>query len=294
MQSLQQAFEQTAVQGMQNLTQQFNQGANPQAGAPDLKDINQKSDRLAKDLEGIKDRMDALDTPARRCATTWPRRSRTSSGEMLNENGKLSERDLQELRDFLARMREQMKDLQTQEENLLNAAENGGDMKDLEQKQADLDKQMENLLAAARKLLDAKRNPAAAGRTSPTSRTRRTTRRRSPPKDEDSQRAAAQRQEAGRQGQPRRQEAGRRQGRRRQGPARHAGAGRPATGSRPALRQEAPAGGEEAGDKDDRTPSATTWKSQQNDRLRDLDTAQKSLAADQQTLEQMLHGLEQA
>ena len=38
--------------------------------------------------------------------------ARNCSAKMLNENGKLSERDLQELRDFLARMREQMKDLQ--------------------------------------------------------------------------------------------------------------------------------------------------------------------------------------
>ena len=159
MQSLQQAFEQTAVHGMQNLAQQFNQGANPQAGTPNLPDIHQKSDRLASDLEGLKNRLEAIDEARKGLRDDLAKALADLQRQMLNENGKLSERDLQELRDFLARMREQMKDVQTQEENLLHDAENGGDMKDLEQKQADLDKQMEKLLDAARRLLDAKRDP---------------------------------------------------------------------------------------------------------------------------------------
>ncbi len=122
MQALQQAFEQTAVKAMQNLTQDFKQGADPKQApfAPDLKDINQKSDRLAKDLEGIKDRMQALEDARKGLRDDLAKAIQELQREMLNENGKLSERDLQELRDFLARMQEQMKDLQNQQQNLLN------------------------------------------------------------------------------------------------------------------------------------------------------------------------------
>jgi hypothetical protein len=48
------------------------------------------------------------------------------------------------------------------------------------------------------------------------------------------------------------------------------------------------------GDKDDADAKRDDLESHQNDRLRDLDAAEKSLASDQQTLEKMLQGLEQA
>jgi hypothetical protein len=290
MQALQQAFEQTAVHGMQNLTQQFNQGANPQAGAPNLPDIGQKTDRLSKDLEGVKDRMDALDAARKGLRDDLDKVMAELRQKMLNENGKLTERDLQDLRDFLARMREQMKDLQNQQQNLLDAAENGGDMKDLEQKQADLDKQMQKLLAAARKMLDAKRNTRRRPNYPDAPYTPNDDDVKAPPKDADSDAPLP-------------------NAKKPDGKNDHADDKKPdeAKGDEEPLDMPALGGPRQVPDPrydkkrrpvekkpGDKDAQRDDLEDRQNDRLRDLDAAEKSLASDQQTLEQMLHGLEQA
>jgi hypothetical protein len=296
MQTLQQAFEQTAVKGMQNLTQQFNQGANAQAGAPDLKDINQKSDRLAKDLEGLKDRMEALNEARKGLRDDLAKALQDLQREMLNQNGQLSERDLQELRDFIARMREQLKDLQNQQENLLNNAENGGDLKDVEQKQADLDKQLEKMLEAARKMLDAKRNPNRRKPNFPDSPyTPDSDEAKVPPRDDD-----------GNDPLPNQKKPGDKDN--------HPGDKKPDQAKddddkepldMPALggpkqvpdkrfdKKKRPVD-KKPDDKDDPDSQRNDLEDHQSDRLRDLDAAQKSLASDQQSLEQMLQNLEQA
>ena len=294
MQALQQAFEQTAVHGMQNLTQQFNQGANPQMGAPNLPDIGQKTDRLTKDLEGLKDRLEAIDKARKGLHDDLEKVMEELRQKMLDENGQLTERDLQELRDFLARMREQMKDLQNRQQELFDAAEKGGDMKTLEQRQADLDRQMEKLLDAARKLLDAKRNPRRRPHFPDEPYTPDGDEEKAPPKDEDSNTPLP-------------------NAKKPDGKDDHPGDKKPDEAKdddkdpldMPALggtkqvpdpryeKKRRPVE-KKPGDKDDPDAKRDDLESRQNDRLRDLDTAQKSLASDQQTLEQMMHALEQA
>ena len=286
MQSLQQAFEQTAVHGMRNLTQQFNQGANPQAGAPNLPDIGQKTDRLSKDLEGLKDRMEALDNARKNLHDDFDKVMAELQQKMLEENGKLTERDLQELRDFLARMRDRMKDLQNQQQDLLDAAQKGGDVKALEQKQADLDRQMQSLLDAARKLLDAKRNPRRRPNFPDEPYTPDGDEEKAPPRDEDSNTPLPNAKKPDGKGDP---------GDKKPDDAKDddkdpldmPALGGPKQVPDPRYEKKRRPAEKKPGDKDD-------LESRQNDHLRDLDTAQKSLAADQQTVEQMLHGLEQA
>ena len=77
--------------------------------------------------------------------------------EMLKQTGKLSARELEELRDFLARMRKDLKDLQGKQEQLEKDTADGADLPAVKKKQEDLDRQLEKLLARARNLLDNKR-----------------------------------------------------------------------------------------------------------------------------------------
>jgi hypothetical protein len=133
-------------------------GADPQQGAPDLPNLEKKGDRLEKDLESLKNRMDALSAARKGLRDDLARALHELQQRMLNESGQLTAEDLQELRDFIAKMREQMKDLADKQQDLEQRTENGGDLKDIAKDQADLDKQLEKMLDAAKKLLDAKRN----------------------------------------------------------------------------------------------------------------------------------------
>lgn len=291
MHALQQAFEQTAVKAMQNLTQDFQNGANPQAGAPDLKDIHQKSDRLAKDLEGIKDRMEALENDRKGLRDDLAKALQELQREMLNEDGKLSERDLQELRDFIARMREQLKDLQGKQEDLLNNSEKGGDLKDLQTKQADLDKQLERMLDAARKMLAAKRRrpqyPDAPY--TPDGDEEKV-----PPRDEDTNEPLPNAKKPGDKTKPGDKKPDDAKDDDDKEPLDMPALGGPRQVPDKRFAKKRRPTEKKPGDKDDPDAQRDDLESHQNDRLRDLDTAQKSLASDQQSLEQMLQALEQA
>ena len=294
MQALQQTFEQTAVKAMQNLTKDFNQGANPQAPAPDLKDIEHKSDRLAKDLEGIKDRMQALEDARKGLRDDLAKAIQELQRQMLNENGKLSERDLQELRDFLARMQEQMKDLQNQQEKLLNNAENNGDLKDLETKQADLDKQLEKMLDAARKLLDAKRNPNRRKPEFPDAPyTPDGDEEKVPPKEADTNEPLPNAKKPGDKTNGDKKPDDMKDDDDKE-PLDMPALGGPKQVPDKRFDKKRRPTEKKPGDKDDPDAQRDDLESHQNDRLRDLDAAQKSLASDQQSLEQMMQALEQA
>ena len=293
MHALQQAFEQTAVKAMQNLTQDFNQGANPRAGAPDLKDINQKSDRLAKDLEGIKDRMEALENARKGLRDDLAKAIQELQREMLNENGKLSERDLQELRDFIARMRDQLKDLQGKQEDLLNNSEKGGDLKDLETKQADLDKQLEKMLDAARKMLDAKRNRRKpefpdAPYTPDGDEVK------VPPKEDDTNEPLPNAKKPGDKTNPGDKKPDDMKDDDDKEPLDMPALGGPKQVPDKRFDKKKRPTEKKPGDKDDPDAKRDDLESHQNDRLRDLDAAEKSLASDQKSLEQMMQALEQA
>ncbi len=291
MHALQQAFEQTAVKGMQNLTQDFKNGANPQAGAPDLKDIHQKSDRLAKDLEGIKDRMEALENARKGLRDDLAKALQELQREMLNEDGKLSERDLQELRDFIARMRDQLKDLQGKQEDLLNNSEKGGDLKDLQAKQADLDKQLEKMLDAARKMLAAKRRrpqyPDAPY--TPDGDEEKV-----PPREEDTNEPLPNAKKPGDKTKPGDKKPDEVKDDDDKEPLDMPALGGPRQVPDKRFAKKRRPTEKKPGDKDDPDAQRDDLESHQNDRLRDLDEAQKSLASDQQSLEQMMRALAQA
>jgi hypothetical protein len=204
---------------------------------------------------------------------------------MLNENGKLSERDLQELRDFIARMREQLKDFQSKQEKLLDTVEKGGDLKDVEKQQADLDKQLDKMLDAARKMLAAKRKPQRRKPTFPDEPYTPDEEVKVPPKDDDTTEPLpnAKKPDGTANTDAQKPDAAKDDDEPLDMPA--LGGPKQVPDKRFDKRKRPVA--HKPGDKDD-------LEAHQNDRLRDLDAAEKSLASDQQTLEKMLQGLEEA
>ncbi len=294
MKALQKTFEQTAVKGMKNLGEQFNQGANPKADAPDLKDLKNQSDRLAKDLEGVKDRMEALDNARKGLRDDLARALQELQREMLNENGKLSERDLQELRDFIAKMREQLKDFQSKQEKLLDTVEKGGDLKDVEHQQADLDKQLDKMLDAARKMLAAKRNPNRRKPTFPDEPYTPDDEVKVPPKDDDTTEPLPNAKKPDGTANPDEKKPDAAKDDDDAEPLDTPALGGPKQVPDKRFDKKKRPVAHKPGDKDDADAKRDDLESHQNDRLRDLDAAEKSLASDQQTLEKMLQGLEDA
>ncbi len=294
MKALQKTFEQTAVKGMKNLGEQFNQGANPKAEAPDLHDLKSQSDRLAKDLEGVKDRMEALENARKGLRDDLAHALQELQREMLNENGKLSERDLQELRDFIARMREQLKDLQSKQEKLLDTVEKGGDIKDVEKQQADLDKQLDKMLDAARKMLAAKRNPNRRKPTFPDEPYTPDDEVKVPPKDDDTNEPlpSAKKPDGTVNRDDKKPDAAKDDDDKEPFDTPALGGPKQVPDKRYDNKKRPVA--HKPGDKDDPDAQRDELESRQSDRLRDLDAAEKSLASDQQTLEKMLQGLEAA
>src|SRR5690242_6981753 len=76
---------------------------------------------------------------------------------MLNQAGDLSARELEELRNFLAQMREEMKRLQGKQEEVSRETAEARSAEELaraEARQNRLDRELENLMGDARKLLD--------------------------------------------------------------------------------------------------------------------------------------------
>jgi len=287
MQALQQAFEKTAVKGMQNLAQQFNNGANPQAPAPDLKDLQHQGDRLNKDLEGLKDRMEALDAARKGLRDDLAKALEDLQRQMLNENGKLTDRDLQDLRDFLAQMREHLTDLQDQQQHLLDAAEKGGDMKDVQQKQADLDKQLEKMLEAARKMLN---NPHRRRPNFPDDPYSPDDETKVPPKDDDTNEPLPNQKKPGDKANPDDKKPDQAKDDDME-PLDMPALGGPKQVPDKRFDKKRRPLDKKPGDPDSQRDDL---ENHQNDRLHDLDAAQKSLATDQQTLEQMMKALEQA
>jgi hypothetical protein len=158
MQATQQTFQNMVADAMRDLGKQMSRDADgKQTPAPDLKDLKQRGDRLEKEMEGIKNRLDKLADARKAMREDLRKALEQLQRELLKETGKMTERELEQLRDFIAQMREQMKRLQDKQDELMKEASASADKQALQRKQEDLDKQIENMLARARKMLGDRR-----------------------------------------------------------------------------------------------------------------------------------------
>jgi hypothetical protein len=301
MQAVQQMFQQRTVPALQNLQGQMSNSATPKQPPADLKGLQQASDRLQKDLEAVQSRLNALAAARAGMRKDLNEALEQLRREMAREDSGLTARKLEELRDFIARMREQMKGLEGKQEQLEQQSEqaNDKDLPNVEKKQADLDKQLENLLAQARNLLKddkarrMKRRPQFPGEPYTPDQGEEMVR----PKEEDTDEPAAEKKDGGDKGDPAKADKkdDPKEGEEEPTYAPALGGPKPKIDPRYAKKMRSvskkPKG--DKGEPDDPDSRRDDLEAHQERNLRNLDQAEKSLASDQQSLENMLRQLTQ-
>ncbi len=299
MQNTQQQFQDLVANAMRNLGQQMSQASTPhQANAPDLQGMQQKGDRLQKELEDAKKRLDALADARKGVREDLREALHQLQRELMNLQGQLTARELEQLKEYLSRLREQMKNLQQRQEGLEKKTEEGLDLAALKKSQEELDKEMEKLLAQARNLLDAKRR---RGRDKPEFPDSPYTPDRDevkvPPREEDTNEPLPTKNDP--KGKP--GEKGKKEDKKDMEDEEKEPLFMPALGGprekldpRFAKKRRPVKKTPMKGEKEDPSPERDNLENRQNDNERNLDAAEKSLASDQKTLEEMARQLDQA
>ncbi|MBP87069.1 MAG: hypothetical protein CMJ64_10195 [Planctomycetaceae bacterium] len=152
-----QAFQQMAVQPMQQLRELMNQSAQPAQMDPKLPEAERQSDQLAQNLDDLKTRMEALADAQRMAEDDVEQALADLRADILQQDAELTGRDLADLRDFIEAMKKDLDILKGTQEELI--ADNENDLSDrllekLLEAQDDLDEESMDKLADARELQD--------------------------------------------------------------------------------------------------------------------------------------------
>ncbi|MDA1054283.1 MAG: hypothetical protein O3C40_27880 [Planctomycetota bacterium] len=154
-----QAFQQMAVQPMQQLRELMNQSAQPAQMDPKLPEAERQSDQVAQNLEDLQTRMEALAKAQRESENDVEQALADLRSDLLQQDAELTARDLADLRDFIEAMKKDLDVLKGSQEELI--ADNENDLSDrllekLLEAQDDLDEEAMEKLADARELQDMK------------------------------------------------------------------------------------------------------------------------------------------
>jgi hypothetical protein len=155
-QNLSGRFKSAALEPLQDLASKLHHDANATTTAPHLHDTKAQSDRVQKNLESLQSRLDALADAQRGLKTDAEQAIAKLKDDLLREQGKMTARDLEDLKDFLKNLREDLKQLQGKQEDLADKTEKApdSDLPDVEQKQLTLDELLKKDLDLAKKILD--------------------------------------------------------------------------------------------------------------------------------------------
>jgi hypothetical protein len=151
----QRLFDKMVAQALKDLGKDLKDSAGAK-GKPDVPDLKNKSDRVDKELQGIKDRLDALSNARKGLKEDIRKALAELRDKMAREDGKISARELEELKKFIEQLRQQLQQMKARQGDLANETEKSDDVKSAKAKQEDLEKQLEDLLAKAKKLLQKK------------------------------------------------------------------------------------------------------------------------------------------
>ncbi|VTS01730.1 hypothetical protein [Tuwongella immobilis] len=155
----QQQFQQQAVSPIGDLVQQLRKGANPQDAPADSRKLDQQSDRIQANLESMKRQMDALANAQKNSKNDLNSALQAFKNAKDREQAKMTANELQELKDFLKGLREQLKqseNLQGQLADQTNEAPKES-LPKLEGEQDRLEAQTDPQLNQAKQLLDKNR-----------------------------------------------------------------------------------------------------------------------------------------
>jgi hypothetical protein len=159
MQDLAGQFKGAALDPLQDLAGRLQQGANPAATPPDLKDTKARSDRVQRNLESLKSRMDAVTNAQKGMKSDADKALAKLKEDLLKEQGKMTARDLEELKEFLKNLRQELGKMQGKQEDLADKTEKASerDIPEMEGKQKTLDELLKKDLDLAKKILDRER-----------------------------------------------------------------------------------------------------------------------------------------
>src|SRR5262249_53131350 len=147
MRRLEQLFQQNALRPLQDLLAQMHTLARtPQT--PDLERMQQRSDRLQKELEALKDMADAVSQARKQLNGNTAEALAQMKRDMERLQSGLSARELEELRDFLAALQKNLQREQGRQNQLFEETRQVSDAALAEQarKQGEMDKVLDDLL----------------------------------------------------------------------------------------------------------------------------------------------------
>jgi cell division septum initiation protein DivIVA len=276
MQDLSARFKNAALDPLADLASQLQQGATADKSPPDLRDTKARSDRVQKNLESLQSRMDALAQAQQGLKTDAEKALARLKEELLKEHGKMTARDLEELKEFLKNLRQELAKHQGKQEDLADKTEKAPDsaLPEFEGKQASLDELLKKDLDLAKKILEKEK-------------ARRLTR---PDSSDDPSRAEPK----ARKGAPKEDDTSPEPRQKKDTPGDDLL--KPALGGEsqkldPRFEKKLKPTPRKKGDNSDAADRRDALRNHQQDNLRDLDAAQKALASDEQSLEEMIQSL---
>ena len=157
LEAMQEAFQELAVEPMQQLANQAQAAAQPQEENPPLENIQQQSEEVQKNLDDLQNRLEALADAQTESRTDAESALADLRRELMQQDAQLTASDLAELRDFLEAKRADLDTLQGSQEELLEDAtqdlsERGFEA--IEEEQTQLDMESEDELESVRDLLE--------------------------------------------------------------------------------------------------------------------------------------------
>ncbi|HJT33988.1 MAG TPA: hypothetical protein VJ783_18225 [Pirellulales bacterium] len=155
MNAAQQAFDQLAAKPMEELAKQLRQASTPAQNDPNLGEMADASDRLQEELEALAERLKALEKARDNLDKGVEEALAQMREELLKQQAAGAQRGLDDLREMLAALREQLQKFEGQQAEMLDATNVVPDMllPDLEKRQASLEDESDPPLDEARELV---------------------------------------------------------------------------------------------------------------------------------------------
>jgi hypothetical protein len=158
MNAAQQAFDQLAARPMEDLAKDLRQASTPNQTDPNLADMADASQHVQAELEAIAARLKALENARKNMDGGLDEALAKLRDELMRQEAAGAERGLDELRDMLAALREQLQKFEGQQSDLLDATNVTPDMlmAELEKRQGQLERASDPPLEEARELVGRK------------------------------------------------------------------------------------------------------------------------------------------
>ena len=154
---LPQRIEQSAVKPLQDLTTEMKQGATPQQAPPNLPKLQEAGKQVERDLAQLQEKVRALANVEKKVNQDVDVALAELAKEMLRDQAGMTQKQLAELQEFLGKLREELKAFEGTQEQLLSAAEKvpAVMLADVEKRQNELEQKANPELAQVRDLLKA-------------------------------------------------------------------------------------------------------------------------------------------